>query len=409
MEQRYTAQERRFLIACFVAYTAAYISRTNLSPALDSIQRAFGLTAARVGLLPTAFALPYAFGQIVVGFLADRYRPQRFMLVGLMGSAAMNIAFSRASGFGALLTLWLLNGVFQSMIWTPLVRVVERYFRDTIRARALFHISITLIVGYLCAWALSGFLTAAISWRAAFATCGTVTAVLAVGSFLAMRGEPEIEAVPRGESPLKVEKRMPLGMLFLGTDLIWLMIACLMNGYVRDGIMNWAPKLLQETQGISLESAVGIALIIPLVNFTGIELGRIVYRRTHGLVRNAIAALLTANVIFEILLLLSYRWSGFLCALFLAACSAMAYGVNPLITSFLPMEYHSVGRVGFVAGMVDAIIYLGSALSGAVTGALSSRFGWDAAFASWILCTLAAVGAMVAAIRRRMKGKYAVQ
>ncbi|MBE5809065.1 MAG: MFS transporter, partial [Clostridiales bacterium] len=270
-----------------------------------------------------------------------------------------------------------------------------------VRARALFHISITLIVGYLCAWGLSGFITAAASWRTAFMTTGCITAVLGIGSFMAMRDEPQIEAEGvRLETP---EKPMPIAALLFGTDLLLLMAGCVMNGYVRDGIMNWAPKLLVETQGFSLNSAVGVALIIPLINYLGIQVGRIVYKRTGGRVRNAIMLLMAAGAVAELLLLIGYRWGAFFCALFLALCSAMAYGVNPLITSFLPMEYHQAGRVGFVAGMVDALIYLGSALSGTLTGALSSGLGWNAVFVSWILCTLLGVAAMIGSIRMRMR------
>ncbi|MBQ8972458.1 MAG: MFS transporter [Clostridia bacterium] len=401
MEQRYTAQEKRFLIACFIAYSAAYISRTNLSPALDAIQATFHLSATRLGLLPTAFALPYAFGQIVTGFFVDRHRPQRFMLVGLLGSALANVLFSLSRSYTMMLVLWVINGIFQSMIWTPLVRIVDRYFRDETRARALFHVSITLIVGYLCAWALSGFLTAYLNWNIAFRASGIVTAALAIGSYLSMRDDPErADDRPRTRIDAKGSEISVFKLLF-GTDLLLLLLTCVCNGYVRDGIMNWAPKLLVETQGFALDSAVGVALIIPLINFLGIQIGKRIYMKTGGLVRNAIARMVLANIVCEVLLLAGYRGGALLCALFLGACSAMAYGINPLMTSFLPMEYHSTGRVGFVAGMVDALIYVGSALSGTATGALSGRFGWGGVFVSWILCSLLGLASMVLAIRIR--------
>ena len=92
--KRYTKTELRLLIACFAAYTAAYISRCNLSPSLDAIAQTFGVGAAQVGLLPTCFALPYAAGQVLSGFLADRLPGPKLMLIGLLGSAAVNAAFS---------------------------------------------------------------------------------------------------------------------------------------------------------------------------------------------------------------------------------------------------------------------------------------------------------------------------
>ena len=67
--RRYTKTDLCLLIACFSAYTAAYISRCNLSPSLDAIAAAFGAGAAQAGLLPTCFAIPYAGGQVVSGLL----------------------------------------------------------------------------------------------------------------------------------------------------------------------------------------------------------------------------------------------------------------------------------------------------------------------------------------------------
>ena len=92
--KRYTKTEFSLLTACFFAYTAAYISRCNLSPSLDAIAKSFGVSAAQAGLLPTLFALPYAVGQIVSGSLADHVPAPRLMLIGLMGSALISIVFS---------------------------------------------------------------------------------------------------------------------------------------------------------------------------------------------------------------------------------------------------------------------------------------------------------------------------
>ena len=86
------------------------------------------------------------------------------------------------------------------------------------------------------------------------------------------------------------------------------------------------------------------------------------------------------------------RLSTLLCAVLLAGCVAMAYGLNPLLTSLLPLEYYDLGRVGTVAGLVDAFIYLGSSLSGVVTGALAENAGWQTVFFIW------AAGALVGAV-----------
>lgn len=399
--ERYTPRQIRLLAALFIAYTAAYISRTNLSPALDAIAQQFNLTAGQVGLLPTLFAIPYAAGQVVNGALVDRFRSQNFILMGLIGSALINIAFSFSQSYSLLMVLWCLNGCFQSMIWTPIVRTMAQEFQDSIRARAMFFISMTLIVGYLCAWLLSGLLTSYFSWRAAFRMSGIVTGVLGLISFFAMNDHVDKKQEQSvAEAPVR---QASIGKLIFGTDLIFLLICCMFNGYVRDSIMNWAPKMLVDTQGIDLSSALGAILIIPVINFIGIQLGKLTYNRLNADVRRTIMLMMLLCTAFSLILTLFYQTSALLCTMLLALCSAMAYSLNPLLTSFLPMDYRDSGRVALAAGLIDATIYVGSALSGTFAGTLRDRMGWYAVFGSWAIFSLVGVFMVVLAVRKRAK------
>lgn len=401
--ERYTRRQVRLLITLFVAYTAAYISRTNLSPALDAIQSDFALSATQAGLLPTLFAIPYALGQVVNGTLADRFRPRNFITVGLLGSAVINVLFSTATAYPLLLLLWCLNGCFQSMIWTPIVRVMATEYQESIRPRAMFTISMTLIVGYLVAWAVSGFLTSMISWRWAFRTAGLITGTLGVGCFIAL-GDAQSSSSEGEDKPVaEPTRRVSPVQLVLGTDLMFLLAGCVFNGYVRDSIMNWAPKMLVDTQGIDLSSALGVALIIPVINFLGIQFGKLMYRRQGQRVRTTCVWLLGLCAAFSLILTLGYQVSPLICTLLLGLCSAMSYGINPLLTSFLPMDYHALGRVGMAAGLIDALIYVGSAFSGFFAGFLHDSLGWPAVFASWTVFSLVGVVMFRAAMKKRWK------
>jgi len=398
--ERYTKRQISLLITLFVAYTAAYISRTNLSPALDAIQSDFGLTAAQVGLLPTFFAIPYALGQVVNGTLADHFRPRNFITLGLVGSALINILFSLAPSYPLLIVLWCLNGCFQSMIWTPIVRIMATEYQDSIRPRAMFAVSMTLIVGYLVAWAISGFLTSMVSWRWAFRTSGLVTGILGIGCFLALGNTQNASGA---DKPKVVEpkSRVSAVQLVFGTDLFMLLLGCVFNGYVRDSIMNWAPKMLVDTQGIDLSSALGIVLIIPIINFLGIQFGKLVFRKLSNKVRKSCAWMLGLCAAFSFVLTIGYQVSPLLCTVLLGLCSAMSYGINPLLTSFLPMDYHSLGRVGMAAGLIDALIYVGSAFSGTFAGMIYDHLGWSAVFASWTILSVVGVATILLALRKK--------
>ena len=82
-------------------------------------------------------------------------------------------------------------------------------------------------------------------------------------------------------------------------------------------------------------------------------------------------------------------------ALLLGLISALLYGTNPLLTTLVPMQYDGLGRVGLVAGLDDASIYLGSALAGGLTGLIRQQSGsWQSVYLSWLIVSV--VGCVLA-------------
>ena len=191
----------------------------------------------------------------------------------------------------------------------------------------------------------------------------------------------------------------PVTHLLLRTNLLLLLLACFGNGYVRDGITNWATKLLMDTQGIDLGSAVGIILIIPSVNFLGIQLGRVAYTRTKGNTYLSSGILFAVCTALCVVLAPASRAGIVACVTVLVMTSAMTYGLNPLLTSLMPMHFRSLNRVALAAGLMDAMIYVGSAFSGSFAGFLSDSFGWTAVFVSWAVLSLIGTFAMAGAHR----------
>ena len=257
--------------------------------------------------------------------------------------------------------------------------------------------SLTLIFGYLLAWALSGLLTSLLSWRVAFLVSGLVTAAVAVPSVLVIRNTSAGIQIQASEQP---QERAPVWKLLLGTNLILLLTCCIANGYVRDSITYWATKLLMDTQGIDLNSAVGIILIIPCVNFLGIQMGKAAYKRTGNNVYISSGILFAVCTVLCVVLgpVSGQSFPG--CVAVLVLISAMAYGLNPLLTTLMPMLYTHLNRVAFAAGLLDAMIYVGSAFSGFFAGYLSDAFGWDGVFLSWAAVSL--VGTLLLEVARRM-------
>lgn len=389
--ERFSRTQWGVFAACFIAYTAAYLSRTNLAPALPAIAQDLSLTSAQTGMLATAFAVTYASGQLINGFLVDRFNVRIYILIGLLGSALMNFFFSQAKQYEQLLLIWLGNGLFQSMLWTPIVRILALRFHGAQRNRAVFGVSMTLVVGYLIAWAVSGWITSLYSWRSAFWVSAIATGGLSLLVFALLGNDSAYKRHRPADRPVAAQAPASVSMkdLLLRMGLLNILLCSMFNGFVRDGIMTWAPKMLMDTQGIDMDSTVGVMLIIPAVNLLGILLGRRVYGWMRHDGNRTVTIMMAACGCFALLLTLLNQVHPLICALLLGACSAVAFGLNPILTAIIPIHYRDTGRVAAVAGMIDASIYVGSAMAGALTGAVFDRFGWTPVFVLWIVfCAL---------------------
>ncbi len=405
MNAKFTRNQTRIWLACFVAYAAAYVARLNMGAALSSLIEDMRLTDAQGGMFQTVFALVYAAGQLVNGAIVDRISARRYVSAGLLLSGVCNLCFGLMRSYGALLVFWGLNGAAQSMLWTPIVKVMAVWFKGAKRTRASFGLSMTLVLGHLTAWAVSGMLAARVSWRMSFVIPAALAAAIAVMTYLLLRDEPEpgedVGEQDEEHRAVHEHRTMPLGEMFLRTGLVLVLACSVCNGFVRDGIIAWGPTILAKLGGGAGIGSTLSSLLIPVLNLLGLLLAQRVYTLLGSNARRCVAALMGLSALLALLL---HAVGGSLVgsALVLGLCCAATYGINPMLTQFIPMEYENAGRVGLVAGLSDCFIYLGSSLAGVATGALSDAAGWPLVFSVW--CAVAAASMVLALLSAPGRG-----
>ena len=386
MKIRFTRGQKAILFGMVLAYTAAYLNRLNLGAALGSISAAFTLTDARAGLLQSAFAIVYAAGQLINGAIVDRVNPVKHMMVGILGFCAVNFAMSFAPSYPVLLVLCLVNGVFQSMLWTPIVRLMALYFvGKEARAKANIFISLTLILGHLGAWAISGFMASLVGWNMSF----RVPSILGVVIFFVVRylfKDVKVGAEKKEHAEANGNKQgAPVLKLFMETGFMLILVSCILYGFVRDGIVTWAPSLL-ATMGAGAMNSTFISLIIPVINTLGILAGKMLNKRGVGNNRFCVALMLVMTAVFCLPLPLSNIMV--ISAVLMGLGCAGLYGLNPLLTALIPLEYDRAGRIGLAAGLIDSFIYIGSALAGVLGGVVSQYLGSTGLFVSWTVVAM---------------------
>lgn len=400
MKSTFTSGQRRIVVSCVAVYTALYFCRLNVSAALEGIRQGLALTIPQAGLLQTVFALIYACGQLVNGAVVDHVRPVRHMLTGLFGSAICNLLVGLVPSFSVLLTLIACNAVFQSMVWTPIVRLVAQHMEPGDQVvRANFFLAFTLVVGHFGAWAISGFLAEVVSWRLSFVVPGCIALCVAACAAYAL-GTMGLNA-PQAQHAMRAQRSDNTLRMLVLSGFFPVLAACVLYGFIRDCVITWTPTLLaHQAQGARLSSTV-FALIMPVINLMGVTLG-FVFRMRGAHARNVVVIMMIASIACCVPLCMG---AGLLAsAVLLGFICAGMYGANAMLTGLIPMEYDSIGKTGLTAGMIDSFIYLGGALSGYLGGMLYDSFGSTVLFLSWMV--MAAVSSVMILMSDRMSKRY---
>lgn len=395
MERKFSSFQRRILLTCVLVYTAAYAGRLNLSAALPGITEDLSLSMTRAGFLQTVFAVIYAMGQLVNGTVVDHLNPAKYMLVGLAGTAACNMLMGFAGSYPALVAIWSLNAAFQSMMWTPIMRLLAMYFPEIkTRERANEIVALTLIVGHFISWAVSGLVSGSAGWRFSFIIPATVALMIFCGAVFALRGIGN-ERKKKQECADKNRTGDSTFRVFVATGFFLVLLCGILFGFIRDGVITWTPTILHHHASGGAVSPVVFSLILPVLNFIGVLIG-FALRRRGARPHSVVAVMMVTAILCGVPLLLFVRNILLTAALLGCMCAAM-YGANTMITGLIPFEYSRIGKTGMTAGLVDSFIYAGSALAGALAGGVYEGMGVSALYALWILAAAMAALLILAA------------
>ena len=105
---------------CAVVVIAASATFSMFEPVVSlHLSTSLGQSPSRVGLLFGVAALASTSLHPLYGRMADRYGGRRLMLIGLVAASAIMPVLARASSFGGVLTVFLVQAATLSMVVTP--------------------------------------------------------------------------------------------------------------------------------------------------------------------------------------------------------------------------------------------------------------------------------------------------
>src|SRR5215831_13362180 len=159
-----------------------------VDPVIPRIAEHFAMDPHTVALLATAFALPYAIMQPVLGGLADAFGKTRLMTWSLVALAVSAAVGAFAQSFSVLLVSRALSGIVAGGVFPIAVAIAADLVRVEKRQVAVGRMLGAAMIGNVLGSPAAGMAADLIGWRGVFAGMGVLAAIATVAAIIGFRG-----------------------------------------------------------------------------------------------------------------------------------------------------------------------------------------------------------------------------
>lgn len=383
-------KKSNFLIfLCWAAYTAAYVARLNYNASMVEILEQLNVTKEAAGTVSSCFFFAYGAGQLVNGLLSKRYNTKYSVTFALAASCITNLGMTFCNGIDTMKILWLFNGVFQSILWSSLIKTLSDNLADGKLPKAVMAMSTTVASGTFAAYGLSALFSALnMSWTSIFYVASAVVGAISVFWFI---GISTIQKSKKSAETSTATKQGKLSLTpFFVFTVIVILISAVTNGFIKDGITTWVPSILKEEFGVPASLSIIVTLLLPVLSIFGASLVKTLHKKQKNEnILNSIfyfAAMILAGLI---ILTLNLRSAPLTLVLF-GGIACLMSAVNNVITSVVPLYSRDKIDSGLSAGLLNTFCYIGSTLATSLLGKIADTKGWNDVFICILLFIVAA-------------------
>jgi len=377
---------------CWIAYFSTYLGRLNYNAVIVEIVQSGFSTKTQAGLVSTSYFFMYGIGQFFSGMLADKLNPRKLMIVGLVSSSILNIAMSVAPA-NIMPVIWGINGLALSLTWSPIMRIFAEKLNGDDLHRLSVHFGTCSVAGSLGAYVMCSAVVYFLSWKWVFIASASFMLVSVILWIAGMKKIYPFDHKTKVTEKSKTEKSSESGnvaRLILASGLIYVIPAVLAQGALKDGITTWAPTFLYEQFGVDSVLSMLLTAVFPVINIFGVYLGAFVNKCLFH--RELTASYLFFAVSAAGIAVLMISNHMVLSLLVLTLITTVMYSINLLIVGIMPLKFASYGRAATITGILNSLVYLGSALSTYGISLVTQSAGWFATFLMWLGIALLGFG-----------------
>jgi MFS transporter, OPA family, sugar phosphate sensor protein UhpC len=368
-----------FLSSTF-GYTFYYVCRLSINVMKKPIIDEKIFTETQLGIIGSALFFSYAAGKLINGFLADYVNIRRFMAMGLLVSALVNLILGSQSLFILFVVLWGINGWFQAIGSNTSVVSLVRWFSKKERGTYYGFGSASLSLGEVFTLIVTSFIVSTFGWRTGFWSSGVFGLIATILILRYFHDTPE----SKGLMPIaeykndyevhQVKDKSVSSMQFelLKNPALWILaLSSLFIYAVRYSITSWGMLFLQTQKSYTALEASSIISVSSIFGIVGTISSGVISDKIFNSKRNIPALIFgIINILavsFFLLTPKSFLWIDILSMVFFG----VSIGVLVCyLGGLMALDIAPKKASGAVMGMIGITSYFGAGIQDIISGYL---------------------------------------
>ena len=368
-------------IAMTLAYVTCYVCRLSFTVAKSALVE-LGITPTELGMIGSTLFFSYAIGKLVNGFIADHANVVRYMSLGLLLSAGMNLMMGMTTNALLLAIFWGINGWAQSMGVGPCAVSLARWYG--VKERGTFYgiWSTAHNIGEAVTYMVIAAVIAGFGWQmgylstAALGAAGVVLLVLFMHDSPQSSGFPSINVI-RDEPQEEVEARGSVfknQLLALRNPALWTLALASAFMYIdRYAVNSWGIFFLEQDKAYSTLEASGIIGVNAIAGIAGTIIAGMLsdrfFPRNRSVMAGFISLLNTAG--FALMLWSPHNYYTDILAMIIFGATIGA--LTCFLGGLIAVDISSRKAAGAALGTIGIASYAGAGLGEFLTGIIIDK------------------------------------
>ena len=354
------------------------------------------LSAFETGVITASFYLVYAVLQIVGGVLTDRWNPERFITIGLVGAGICNLAIYIDQSYAVMLCAWVLNACLQFAVWPAVFKIASTLLYRDMQESALFKVTFGNPIGVVLSYALAALVGS--RWQLNFLASAVGLFLIALLWELTCKSiKPYIvETVVEREKSQSAKNGGEFIKIALKSGIILLLILSFTRTMFDLGMKAVAPTMINASyDSVSPVFATLLSIIILVSGAIGPCISHLIYPRFMKNEAIIVTLFFLLSLPLTAAILFIGKISPIIIVILLALVVMLMSAASLFTTSYIASRFNVYGKGATVAGILNCAASFGVVAANTLFTGLAEG-GWIYTIIAWIV--IMAVSLAISAI-----------